>query len=165
MRRAPRTVRSGACAGLKLSSCALAVHDLDQALAFYLGVLGFEVRDDAWTDKGVRRVAVGPVSQPDVRISLDPPAPAQADRQVIEDLADKGLLDRLVFVTDDCDATFEHIEAAGAEVVQEPIDRPGGVRDCAFFDPFGNVLRFTRPGPAASALAPPGAPAPRVDLS
>jgi predicted enzyme related to lactoylglutathione lyase len=54
-----------------------------------------------------------------------------------------GVLGRLVFVTDDCDATFEHIEAAGAEVMQEPINRPHGVRDCVFCDPSGNMLRFT----------------------
>jgi predicted enzyme related to lactoylglutathione lyase len=56
-----------------------------------------------------------------------------------------GLLGRLVFATDDCDATFEHIAAAGAEVMQEPINRPDGVRDCAFLDPSGNLLRFTQP--------------------
>jgi hypothetical protein len=56
-----------------------------------------------------------------------------------------GLLGRIVFVTVNCDATFEHIEAAGADVVQEPINQPFGVRDCGFFDPSSNVLRFTRP--------------------
>lgn len=41
----------------------------------------------------------------------------------------KNLLGRLVFLTGNCDATFEHIEAAGAEMIQEPIAQPGGVRD------------------------------------
>lgn len=135
-------------ADFKLSSCALAVHDLDEAVGFYRDVLGFEVHADP-DSAGTRRVSVGPPSQPDVRILLqspgaDPFAPP-ADRHAIVDLAAKGLLGCLVFVTDDCDAAFEHLEAAGAEVMQEPIDWPGGVRDCAFFDPSGNLLRFTEP--------------------
>ena len=51
----------------------------------------------------------------------------------------------MIFRTDDCDATFERICAAGGEVLQEPIDQPYGVRDCAFRDPSGNLLRFTEP--------------------
>ncbi|MBA9005797.1 catechol 2,3-dioxygenase-like lactoylglutathione lyase family enzyme [Actinomadura cellulosilytica] len=149
---------------LRLSSCALAVHDVDEALGFYRDVLGFEIRDDV-AFEGTRRVGVGPPSQPDVQILLespgaDPDVPP-ADRRAIEDLMAKGLLGRLVFVTDDCDAAFEHIEAAGAEVMQEPIDRPDGVRDCAFLDPSGNMLRFAQPWPVernrlrAAGIQPP----------
>ncbi|MFG1683318.1 VOC family protein [Nonomuraea sp. NPDC049269] len=131
---------------LNLSSCALAVHDVDEALGFYRDVLGFEVRDDGEFER-TRWVRVGPPSQPDVQIFLESPGAdlgvPPADQQAIE-----GLLGRLVFVTDNCDATFEHIEAAGAEVMQEPIDQPNGVRDCAFLDPSGNMLRFTQPGSA-----------------
>ncbi|TMR14249.1 VOC family protein [Nonomuraea zeae] len=141
---------------LKLSACTLAVHDLDEALGFYLDVLGFELRDDAEAE-GTRRPSVGPPSQPDVQIFLEAPGAnpgaSPADRRAIKDLLAKGLLGGLVFLTDDCDATFEHIEAAGAEVLQEPIDRPGGARDCAFFDPSGNLLRFTQPRQVALTLA------------
>ncbi|HXF34482.1 MAG TPA: VOC family protein [Candidatus Acidoferrales bacterium] len=42
-------------------------------------------------------------------------------------------------------ATFEQIRASGAEVLQEPMDMPYGVRDCAFRDPAGNMLRFNQP--------------------
>ncbi|WP_067817774.1 VOC family protein [Actinomadura kijaniata] len=133
---------------LKLSACALAVHDVDEALGFYRDVLGFEVRGDTGS-AGVRRVSVGPPSQPDVRILLQPPGSgpgvSPTDRQTIQDLLSKGLLGHLVFVTDNCDAAFEHIEATGAEVMQEPVDRPDGTRDCAFLDPSGNTLRFTQP--------------------
>ncbi|MFI6518082.1 VOC family protein [Spirillospora sp. NPDC050679] len=127
---------------LTISSCVLAVHDLDEALGFYRDVLGFEVRADGESE-AARRVSVGPRSQPDVQISLCVPS---ADRQTARDLMAGGLLvRRLTFATDDCDATFERIEAAGAEVMQEPIDQPHGVRDCAFLDPSGNLLRFSRP--------------------
>jgi predicted enzyme related to lactoylglutathione lyase len=133
---------------IKLSICTLAVHDIDKALGFYRDVLGFKVRDDV-DFEGMRWVSVSPPSRPDVQIVLEPPGAdrgaSPADRQAIEDLMAKGLLGRLVFVTDDCDATFEHIEAAGADVMQEPINQPFGVRDCAFCDPSGNMLRFTEP--------------------
>ncbi|MGW0664698.1 VOC family protein [Streptodolium elevatio] len=140
---------------LTLASCALAVHDVDAALGFYRDVLGFEVCEDVGPDGG-RRIHVRPPSQPDVRILLaapdtDPGVPSD-DRHAIGELLAKGLLSRLIFTTGDCDATFRHIEATGAEVMQEPIDQPDGVRDCAFLDPSGNILRFTQP---TRALPPP----------
>ena len=55
------------------------------------------------------------------------------------------LLRGLIFVTDDVDAAFEHIRGSGAEVLQEPMDMPYGVRDCAFRDPAGNMIRFNQP--------------------
>ncbi|TDU77450.1 glyoxalase/bleomycin resistance protein/dioxygenase superfamily protein [Streptomyces sp. KS 21] len=51
------------------------------------------------------------------------------------------------FIAVDVDAAFERIRAAGGEVLQEPVDQPYGVRDCAFRDPAGNMLRFNQPRP------------------
>ncbi len=133
---------------LKLSHCFLAVHDHDKALALYRDVLGLEVRNDV-AFEGMRWVTVGPPSQPEVEIVLEPPNASPnsspADQQAIAELMAKGLMGRLIFATADCDATFEHIRAAGTEVLQEPIDQPYGVRDCAFRDPSGNMLRFSQP--------------------
>ena len=132
---------------LRLSSCTVLVHDLCQALAFYRDVLGFDVHGGA--DSAGRGVSVGPPSQLGVRIVLELPASdpglSPADKRAVEDLMARGLLGRdLVFATDDCDRTFGCLEAAGAEVTQEPIDRSSGLRDCAFLDPSGNVLRFAQ---------------------
>ncbi|MBU9943723.1 MAG: VOC family protein, partial [Dermatophilaceae bacterium] len=61
----------------------------------------------------------------------------------------KGLLTPLIFRCDDVDALFEHVQASGrAEVLQEPADQFYGVRDCAFRDPAGNMLRFNAALPA-----------------
>ncbi|MFI9560216.1 VOC family protein [Nonomuraea endophytica] len=106
-------------------------------------MLGFEV-GDAVVIEAMRWVSVSPPSQPDVRLLLGV--------QASEDLMTSSLLGCLTFVTDDCDATFEHIEAAGAEVMQEPIDQPDGARDCAFLDPSGNMLRFTEPRPGSGSI-------------
>jgi predicted enzyme related to lactoylglutathione lyase len=133
---------------IQLSSCFIAVDDHDKALAFYRDVLGMEVRNDVGFE-GMRWVTVGAPSQPDVEIVLEPPladpsAPA-ADRQAMSELLAKGQLRGVIFNTDDVDATFERIRAGGGEVLQEPIDQPYGVRDCAFRDPSGNMLRFNQP--------------------
>jgi predicted enzyme related to lactoylglutathione lyase len=133
---------------IKLSQCFIAVHDHDQALAFYRDVLGLEVRNDV-AFEGMRWVTVGAPSQPDVNIVLEPPLAdpnaSPADRQAMAELLAKGLLRAVIFSTDDVDATFERIAAAGAEVLQEPVDQPYGVRDCSFRDPSGNMLRFNQP--------------------
>ena len=132
---------------VKVSHCFISVDDHDKAYAFYHDVLGLEVRNDVKFE-GMRWLSVGAPDQPDVDIVLEPPAAdpntSSADKQVIAELMAKGLLRGLVFATDDCDATFERIRASGAEVLQEPIDQPYGVRDCAFRDPAGNMLRFSQ---------------------
>ncbi len=132
---------------IKLATCFIAVDDHDEALAFYRDALGLEVRNDV-AFEGMRWVSVGAPSQPDVEIVLEPPladptAPA-ADRETMAELLAKGLLRGVIFSTDDCDAAFERVRAAGGEVLQEPIDQPYGVRDCAFRDPSGNMVRFSQ---------------------
>jgi predicted enzyme related to lactoylglutathione lyase len=133
---------------IKLSQCFIAVDDHDKAIAFYRDVLGLEVRNDVGFE-GMRWVTVGAPSQPDVNIVLEPPLAdpnaSAADKQAMAELMAKGLLRGVIFSTDDCDATFERLSAAGAEVLQEPMDQFYCLRDCAFRDPAGNLLRFTQP--------------------
>jgi predicted enzyme related to lactoylglutathione lyase len=133
---------------IKLSTCFIAVDDPDRAIAFYRDVLGLEVRNDVGYE-GMRWVTVGSPSQPDVSIVLEPPLAdpnaSEADRQVVAELLAKGLLRGVLFTTENCDATFKRVSDAGADVVQEPMDQFYGVRDCAFRDPAGNLLRFTQP--------------------
>jgi predicted enzyme related to lactoylglutathione lyase len=132
---------------LKLSHCYLPVDDHDKALGFYRDALGFEARTDV-SFEGMRWVTVGPKSQPEVEIVLHPPGAnpdaSPADREAITALMAKGLMGGVVLATDNCDAAFEKIQATGADVLQEPIDQPYGVRDCAFRDPAGNVVRISQ---------------------
>ena len=133
---------------IKLSACFIPVDDHDKALAFYRDVLGLEVHNDVGFE-GMRWVTVRSPSQPDVDIVLEPPLAdphaSSADKEAAAELLAKGMLRGVIFSTDDLDATFERISAAGAEVLQEPFDQPYGVRDCAFRDPSGNMLRFNQP--------------------
>jgi catechol 2,3-dioxygenase-like lactoylglutathione lyase family enzyme len=131
---------------IKLSHCFLAVDDYDRALAFYRDVLGLRVVTDV-SFEGGRWLTLSPPSQPDIEISLMPvgghPDASANDRESAAALLAKGMLSPLIFATDDCDATFKQVADAGAEVMQEPVDQPYGVRDCAFRDPSGNMIRFS----------------------
>ncbi|MEU7527808.1 VOC family protein [Saccharothrix sp. NPDC042600] len=129
---------------MKLSHTFIQVHDQDAALAFYRDVIGLKPCVDA--DMGEWRwLTLTPPEQPDVQIALCNPIMARSpeDAVTVRELLAKGALDGVIFEVDDVDATFERIRAAGAEVVQEPIDQPYGVRDCAFRDPSGNAIRFS----------------------
>ncbi|TWP51575.1 VOC family protein [Lentzea tibetensis] len=131
---------------LKLSHSFIYVHDQDAALTFYRDALGLEVRVDATMDH-MRWLTVGPASQPEVEIGLlkiGPPIPAP-DHDTMKALLAKGSLSGVIFATDDVDKTFEDIRSSGAEVLQEPIDQAYGMRDCAFRDPSGNMIRFSQP--------------------
>ncbi|MDG4783546.1 VOC family protein [Micromonospora sp. WMMD961] len=119
--------------------------DPEASLAFYRDVLGFEVRLDVGYE-GMRWITVGPVGQPSTSIVLHPPAanPGITDdeRQTILELMAKGSYFGVNLATPDLDATFAKLEASDAEVVQEPTEQPYGVRDCAFRDPAGNMIRI-----------------------
>jgi len=119
--------------------------DPEESLAFYRDVLGFEVRQDVGEGR-MRWITVGPADQPGTSILLAPPAadPGITDdeRRTIVEMMAKGTYGWVLLATKDVDGTFEQLQAGGAEVVQEPIDQPYGVRDCAFRDPAGNLIRI-----------------------
>jgi predicted enzyme related to lactoylglutathione lyase len=119
--------------------------DPDASLAFYRDTLGFEVRSDVGGGK-MRWITVGPADQPGTSILLAPPAadPGITDdeRRTIVEMMAKGTYGWILLATKDIDGTFERLVANGAEVVQEPIEQPYGVRDCAFRDPAGNHIRI-----------------------
>ncbi|PXY21379.1 VOC family protein [Prauserella muralis] len=118
--------------------------DPDASLAFWRDTLGFEVRNDVGYE-GMRWITVGPPGQP-TSIVLHPPAadPGVTDeeRRVITEMMAKGTYGAVTLATKDLDGVFERIQASGAEVMQEPTDQPYGVRDCAFRDPSGNLIRI-----------------------
>jgi catechol 2,3-dioxygenase-like lactoylglutathione lyase family enzyme len=119
--------------------------DPDASLAFYRDILGFEVRDDVGRG-AMRWMTVGPADQPGTSILLAPPAvdPGITDdeRRTIAEMMAKGTYGWIMLASTDLDATFAKVQASDAEVVQEPTDQPYGVRDCAFRDPAGNLVRI-----------------------
>ena len=119
--------------------------DPEAALAFYRDALGFELRLDVGYD-GMRWLTVGPPDQPETSIVLYPPeaTPGLTDdeRRTVAEMMAKGTFGSILLATKDLDATFEKVQAADVEVVQEPTEQPYGVRDCAFRDPAGNMVRI-----------------------
>ncbi|MBX7269350.1 VOC family protein [Micromonospora sp. Llam7] len=120
-------------------------NDADAALAFYRDTLGFEVRNDVGYE-GMRWITVGPEKQPGTSIVLHPPAAdpgvTEDERRTITEMMAKGTYGAVTLATPDLDGVFGRLESSGAEVVQEPTEQPYGVRDCAFRDPAGNLLRI-----------------------
>jgi uncharacterized glyoxalase superfamily protein PhnB len=133
---------------LTVSQILLTVHDHDEALTFYRDLLGFAVTQDV-SYEGMRWVTVTPPDQPSVHVVLETPQSwpdaSPADREAISELLVKGLVSRLIFTTDDVDALHDKLSAAGAEILQEPVDQQYGVRDFGVRDPSGNQLRFNQP--------------------
>jgi uncharacterized glyoxalase superfamily protein PhnB len=120
-------------------------NDPDASLAFYRDTLGFEVRNDVEYG-GMHWITVGPADQPDTSIVLYPPeaSPGVTDdeRHTIAEMMAKGTYASINLATRDVDGTFGRLQAGDAEVVQEPTDQPYGVRDCAFRDAAGNLIRI-----------------------
>ena len=130
---------------LRIHQTFLPHDDHEASLAFYRDTLGFELRNDVEYG-GVHWMTIGPAGQPDTSIVLHPPAadPGITDdeRRTISEMMAKGTYAGINLATKDLDGTFERLQAGDAEVVQEPTAQPWGVRDCAFRDPAGNMIRI-----------------------
>ncbi|MFC9999277.1 VOC family protein [Nocardia sp. NPDC127526] len=130
---------------IRIAQSYLPQTDPEAAIGFYRDVLGFEVRSDVGF-QGMRWIAVGPPGQPDIAIVLYPPGAdpgvTEDEQKVLEEMMAKGTFASINLATPDLDGVFEKLQASDAEVVQEPTDQPYGVRDCAFRDPSGNMIRI-----------------------
>jgi catechol 2,3-dioxygenase-like lactoylglutathione lyase family enzyme len=135
---------------LSIHATLLPHNDPDASLAFYRDTLGFQVRNDVGHGE-MRWITVGPADQPGTSIVLEPPAPpgcgiTDDERRTIAEMMAKGSYASINLATTDLDGTFERLQASDAEVVQEPTEQPYGVRDCAFRDPAGNLIRIQELG-------------------
>jgi uncharacterized glyoxalase superfamily protein PhnB len=134
---------------ITIHSSLLPQDDAEAAVAFYRDTLGFEVRLDVEYG-GLHWITVGPPHQPDTAIVLYPPVATPGitedeSRTIVEMMA-KGTFASINLATKDLDGTFERLQAGEAEIVQEPIDQPYGIRDCAVRDPAGNLIRIQQLG-------------------
>jgi uncharacterized glyoxalase superfamily protein PhnB len=135
---------------LTIHSTLLPHTDPEASLAFYRDTLGFEVRNDVGYN-GMRWITVGPADQPDsAAIVLYPPEAdpgiTEAEQRMIAEMMAKGSYASVNMATKNVDETFNRVAATGAEVVQEPIDQPYGIRDCSVRDPAGNLIRIQEAG-------------------
>jgi catechol 2,3-dioxygenase-like lactoylglutathione lyase family enzyme len=125
------------------------VHDQEDALAFYTGKLGMEVREDVTLPEmgNFRWLTVGLPGQDDVALALmtvpGPPVFDEETRSQILALLAKGAAGGLFFATDDCRRSYEELKERGVEFSQEPTEQPYGI-DAGFRDPSGNAMRMAQ---------------------
>ena len=133
------------------------VLDQDQALEFYVGKLGLELKTDM--DLGFMRwLTVGVPGDPGREILLEMPGPPgmdEASAEQVRELVTKGATGFTVgFTTTDCQKTYEKLLAQGVEFTQEPVEHFYGT-DIGIRDPFGNHIRITQPAPTPQQIPAP----------
>ncbi|HEY3005524.1 MAG TPA: VOC family protein [Kribbellaceae bacterium] len=123
------------------------VDDIDEARDFYVGKLGFEVREDV-TMGDYRWLTVGHPDQPDLKINLQVPGPPLDEESAgyVKRMLGKGAQGAGGLNVDDCRKTYEELTAKGVEFVSEPADRPYGV-EAVMRDNSGNWWVLLEPKP------------------
>lgn len=123
------------------------VLDQQEALDFYVGKLGLEVRDDY--DLGFMRWLTVGVPGEERAILLEVPGQPRMDEgtaATARELLTKGAQGGWIgFTTDDAHRTYDELVAKGVEVVDPPTERFYGI-DFGIRDPFGNSARIVQPG-------------------
>ena len=122
------------------------VKDLDESLAFYTDVLGFEKGDDVQLGPDFRWLTVVHPEQPELHLHLTTPGEPLSPELVeaMRRAQDDGGLPGVGLHVDDCRRTYEELRAKGVEFLQEPADRPYGV-EALMRDNSGNWLVLVEP--------------------
>jgi catechol 2,3-dioxygenase-like lactoylglutathione lyase family enzyme len=133
---------------LRLAHVGLWVHDLDDALAFYTGKLGFEIREDVTLPEfgDYRWLTVGPPGTPDVSFTLNVPGPPLFDDDTaaeVQRFIAQGKSGGFILNCDDCQETYDELRARGVEFQQPPTQVAYGI-DAALRDPSGNSIRLVQ---------------------
>jgi uncharacterized glyoxalase superfamily protein PhnB len=137
---------------MKVQNAQLWVHDQDEALGFYVGKLGWEVRSDVTMPElgGFRWLTVSPSGQPNFAVVLmaipGPPVMDSETADQVRSLMAKGFAGTVFLSTEDVDTDYQRLNEAGVEFTMEPTDMPYG-RDCGLRDPSGNQLRLSQLAP------------------
>ena len=127
------------------------VRDQDEALAFYVGKLGFAVHTDV-RNGPYRWLTVQHPQQPTFQLGLFMPGPPlhdEATAQTLHAMVAKGAMPALVLHVDDCRAAYAQLRDKGVEFTQEPVERYGNV-DAGFRDPSGNGWKMIQPAQPAA---------------
>lgn len=137
--------------GQGIAVAGIYVRDQDEALAFYVGKLGFAVHTDV-RNGPYRWLTVQHPHQPAFQLGLFMPGPPlhdEATAQTLRAMVAKGAMPALVLHVADCRATYAQLRDKGVEFMQEPLERYGNV-DAGFRDPSGNGWKMIQPAQAAA---------------
>ncbi|MET9629101.1 VOC family protein [Lentzea sp. NPDC006480] len=115
-------------------SVTINVRSLDDAVSFYVDVLGWEKRQDS-NEAGMRWLTVAP---PGAETAF---ALSQNDTPNVSFSTGCGIS----LITDDIDGDVARFVAQGVQVKGEPETMPWGDRATWFSDPFGNEFFLVQP--------------------
>ena len=109
------------------------VQDIDESLAFYTDVLGFEPGEDVRLGEDFRWCTVVHPNQPELKLHLTTPSKPLSDDLIaaMTRAQAEGGLPGVGLSVDDCRKTFEDLRAKGVEFLQEPEERPSRRRGAA----------------------------------
>lgn len=125
-----------------LGLISLAVRDYDEALAFYVGVMGFQLLSDtALAERAKRWVVVRPPGPGQCALLL---AKASTPEQAAHIGNQTGGRVFLFLYTDDFDRDYAAYRARRVEFVRPPQDMPYG-RVAVFRDLYGNLWDLLQP--------------------
>ena len=133
---------------IKVATAQVWVHDQDEALAFYTGKLGMELRQDVTVPElgNFRWLTVGVPGQEVEIVLMAIPGPPVIDQQTAGEIAAltaKGFAGTVFLTTENCQKSYEELSARGVEFTDTPEERPYGI-DAGFRDPSGNSFRLTQ---------------------
>ena len=120
----------------------LVVPDYEEALAFYVGVLGFTLIEDSFVpEQNKRWVVVAPPGSTGARLLL---ARASSPEQSSRIGNQTGGRVFLFLYTDDFARDYERYRSRGVVFVREPVQQPYGTV-AVFRDPWGNLWDLLQP--------------------
>ena len=122
------------------------VKDIDESLAFYTGVLGFEVGDDLTLGPDFRWCTVVHPEQPELQLHLTTPSKPLPDYliEAMQRAQAEGGLPGVGLNVDDCRRTVAELKAKGVQFLQEPEERPYGI-EALMRDNSGNWMVLVEP--------------------
>jgi catechol 2,3-dioxygenase-like lactoylglutathione lyase family enzyme len=113
------------------------VTDVEQAIAFYTTMLGFQVLTNA-------APAFADVKRGNLRLLLSGPKSSAGRPMPDGATPGPGGWNRIHLILDDIDAEVERLRDAGATFRNEVVEGPGG-RQILLEDPSGNVVELFQP--------------------
>jgi predicted enzyme related to lactoylglutathione lyase len=123
------------------------VPDADEAIEWYTGNFGFELRDDEAYAPGMRWVTVAPEGS-DVEFVLQQPTDEGFGTERATTMRDRiGQATPTVLAVEDCVRTVETLRDRGVEVTSAPEELPWGV-SATVVDCYGNPYNLLEPATA-----------------
>ncbi|GLV57066.1 hypothetical protein KDH_39040 [Dictyobacter sp. S3.2.2.5] len=128
------------------------VNDQDEALRFYIDMLGLEKRSDIIFGPNLRLLTVAPEGQQKPELALAKPDVPLYGEAYINEL--RGHQERKlasIFVTDNCQQEYAQLSERGVTFIAPPGKQLYGV-EAVFLDPYGNAFSLLETSQSIRAI-------------